>query len=146
MLNVLEGYGHFTTGVFPGPSIRKDSMMDVYVRPVIPWNLECELNGVASRQEAIEFFKVSYVTDRNFRDVHRRAVTGIILLICLVLIFTDSKTTGCGGIAFGIIMSAIVVDLIFFSVLKKLNDHRKDALKVETLGADLNSMLRSCAD
>lgn len=101
--------------------------MDVYVRPMIPWNLECELNGVASRQEAIEFFKVSYVTDRNYRNVHRHAVAGICILLFGVFIFTDSRVGGYGAIAFGIISSAILVDIIFFSVLKKLSDHRKDA-------------------
>lgn len=120
--------------------------MDVYVRPVIPWNLECELNGVASRQEAIEFFQVSYVTDRNYRNVHSHAVVGIVILCTGVFLFTDARIGGCGAIAFGIISSAILVDLIFISVLKKLNNHRVDAEKVATLGADLDLILRSCAD
>ena len=87
---MLEGYGHFTTGVFPGPSIKKNMMMDVYVRPVIPWKLECELNGVASRQEAIKFFEKSYVTDRNYRNVHGKAVAGLVILIAGAFLFLDS--------------------------------------------------------
>ena len=120
--------------------------MDVYVRPVIPWSLECELNGVASRLDAIEYFERTYVTDRNYRNVHGHAVAGIIIMCIGVIIFCDKNNNSGDAIVFGIICSVILVDLIFFAVIKKLNDHRKDALDVETIGSEFNQMLRSCAD
>jgi hypothetical protein len=43
VLNMLEGRIHFTTGVFPGSSIKKDIMLDVYIRKTIPWSAHCEI-------------------------------------------------------------------------------------------------------
>ena len=84
------------------------------------------------------------MTDRTYRNVHGKAVAGLVILLAGAFLFIDSNNGS--GIAFGVISSVILVDLIFLAAIKKLNDHRKDSQEVITLGADLNFILQSCAD
>ena len=87
------------------------------------------------------------MTDRNYRNVHGKAVAGVIILIVGMFIFTDRRSSNeLSTLGFGIVCSIILVDLIWISAIKRLNDHRKDSQEVITLGDDLNFILRSCAD
>ena len=86
VLNILESYIHYTASVFPGSSIKKNIMMDVYVRQSIPWSLECEHSNVASRQEAQEFFRTADIDPaRKFSDQvwkYGAAAIGICSALC----------------------------------------------------------------
>ena len=53
---------HYTVGVFPGPSVKKNVIMNAYARPIINWNLTCELNKNMTRQAAFALYSKEVTT------------------------------------------------------------------------------------
>ena len=50
---VLENHPHYTYFAFPGPSAKKNMILQTYARPSIPWKLSCDQSKM-SRQEIFE--------------------------------------------------------------------------------------------
>lgn len=47
---ILAADPHYTFHVFPGPQVKKNTTMEVYGRPTIPWKLECEESKFTKQQ------------------------------------------------------------------------------------------------
>ncbi len=45
VLDALVNMPHYTLSFFPGPSIKKNIILKAYARPIIPWNLKCDVEG-----------------------------------------------------------------------------------------------------
>lgn len=52
---ILEKNAHYTFYVFPGPSYKKQIILEAYERAIIPWKPECE-QGKFTKQQMLDLF------------------------------------------------------------------------------------------
>jgi hypothetical protein len=62
VLAMTSARKHYTVGVFPGISAKKNVVMNAYARPIIGWNLTCELTMNMSRATAFNLYSQRVTT------------------------------------------------------------------------------------
>jgi len=67
VLQILESYWHYTYTVFPGSSVKKRVEYDMYARPTIDWDLQCELDG-KTRESTDNFNLKMYSTGPDSKN------------------------------------------------------------------------------
>jgi hypothetical protein len=81
VLRMLEGRVNYAHSVFPGSSVKKQTVMTGYTRPLIPWSLSCEITKNLNRTYALSILKKKFELQPTMGSHLATAVTALVFIL-----------------------------------------------------------------
>jgi hypothetical protein len=145
ILTMMENRKHYTTTVFPGSDRKKDVTYRAYSRPIISWNLNCELNQSFSRQEAFDVFSNKLEVIPSVPNTSGFSVCSLCIILILPCRLIGNANDAGGQFFVVMINASFIVSCIMIEPLR-LYFQQFQRLQDSSEEIDRVSLINNCVD